>query len=77
MCQFLLSNERCREAMGAIHVRIHVFTSSKRSEILDDEGSKSRRRLLIEMRVRRGYIGAKHRRNVLFQRVYCVCLTAR
>ena len=39
---------------------------SKRSVILDEEGSKSRRRLLIEKRVRRGYIGAIHRKNVLF-----------
>ena len=39
---------------------------SKRSVILDDEGNKSRRRLLIEKRVRRGYIGAKHRKTYRF-----------
>ena len=50
---------------------------SKRSVILDDEENKSRRRLLIERRVRRGYIGAKHRKNLPFRRVYGVCLTAR
>ena len=54
------------DAASNPHRVLKIVLSSKRSVILDDEGNKSRRRLLIEKRVRRGYIGAKHRKNVLF-----------